>query len=196
MDVTFRDVAGHDAKDERLREVDAEDGGVVMGVAMQGRGLDLDVIEAGDRHALPEVFDVTVAALAGISVWLFVDIEVAEVEGALVRARQLFVLDEVLVKAPGLRRGSWLAEAGFDEPVGGLEILVDQETGSHQRLADCVQVAGGLFLGEIGGQTESIDAATEQGLERVFVFAVGESAQDRARTGALQGSLGRRGAFT
>ena len=151
MDVTFRDVAGHDAKDERLREVDAEDDGIVMGVAMQGRGLDLDIIEARDRHALPEVFDVAVAALTGVGVWLLVDIEVAEVEGALMRARQLFVLDEVLVETPGLRRGGRLAQAGFDEAVGGQEILVDQETGSDQRLADRVQVAGGLFLGEIGG---------------------------------------------
>ena len=83
MDVTLRDVAGHDAEDEGFREVDAEDDGIVMGVAMQGRRLDLDIIEAGDRHALPEVLDMAVAALTGVSVRLFVDIEVAEVEGAL-----------------------------------------------------------------------------------------------------------------
>ena len=96
-----------------------------MGVAMQGRRLDLDVVEAGDRHALPEVLDMAVAALTGVGVRLFVDIEVAEVEGALMRARQLFVLDEVLVEGPGLGRGGRLTQAGFHKTVGRQEVLVD-----------------------------------------------------------------------
>ena len=103
-----------------------------MGVAVQGRRFDLDIVKSGDRHALAEVLDVTVAALAGVGVRLFVKVEVAEVEGGLMRARELFVLEEVLIEGPGLRRGGRLAEAGLDEAVGGLEILVDQEAGGHQ----------------------------------------------------------------
>ena len=180
VDVALGDVTGHDAEHERFREVDAEDGGIVMGVAVQGRRFDLDVVEAGDRHTLSEILDVSVAALTGVGVRLFVKVEVAEVEGALVRARQFFVLDEVLVEAPGLRRGGGLAEAGLDEAVGGLEILVDQEAGGHQRLADRVEVTRGLFLGEVGGQAEGVDAASEQGGEGILVLAVGEPTQDRA----------------
>ena len=195
MDMALRDVAGHYAEDEGLGEIDAEDGGVVMGVAVQGRRFDLEVVEAGDRHALAEVLDVPVAALAGVGVRLFVEVEVAEIEGALVRAGQLLVLDEVLVETPGLRDGGRLAQTGLDEAVGGLEILVDEETGRHQRLADRVEVAGGLLLGEVGGQPEGVDATSEQGGEGVLVFAVGKPAQDRARASALQRSLGRGGAL-
>ena len=176
MDVALRDVARHDAEDEWLRQIDAEDGGVVMGVTVHRRRLDLEVVEARDRHALLKVLDVPVAALTGVGVRLLVEVEVAEVEGAFVRAVKLLVLDEVLVETPGLRRSGRLAEAGFDESVGGQEILVDQETRCHQRLTNCIQVAGGLFLGKVGGQPEGVDAATEQGRECVLIFAVRETA--------------------
>ena len=56
MDVAFADIARHDAEDERLREVDAEDGGVVMRVAMQRCGLDFEIVKraAFDIKALLE----------------------------------------------------------------------------------------------------------------------------------------------
>ena len=52
-----------------------------MGVAMHGAGLDFEVVEAGDGNAFEEVFDVAVAALAGVGIGLFVEVEEAVVEG-------------------------------------------------------------------------------------------------------------------
>ena len=170
VDVPLGDVAGHDAEDEGFGQVDPEDGGVVVGVAMHGRRLDIDVVEAGDGHALLEVLDVAVAALAGVGVRLFVDVEIAVVEGAFVRALQLLVLHEVTVEAPVLRLQGGLAEAGFDETVGGLEVLVDEEAGGHQGLADGVDVFGGLLLGKVGRETERVHPASEQGGEGAFIL--------------------------
>lgn len=173
MDVALGDVAGHDAEDEGFGEVDAEDGGVVMGVAMHGRRLDLDVVEAGDGNALLEVLDVAVAALAGVGVRLFVEVEVAEVEGAFVGALQLFILDEVAVEAPVLRFHGGLAETGFNETVGGLEVLVDEEAGGDEGLADGVDVLGGLLLREVCGQAKRVHPASEQGGEGAFILTAG-----------------------
>ena len=111
------------------------------------------------------------------------------------RARQLLVLEEVLVEAPGPGGGRGLAQAGLDETVGGEEILVDQEAGGHQRPADRVQMLRGLLLGEVGGQPEGVHAPAEERLQRAFIFAVGQPSQDRPGARALQRGLGRRGAF-
>jgi hypothetical protein len=54
---------------------------------------------------------------------------------------------------------------------------------------------GRLLLGEVRRQAEGVDAATEEGLERVLVFAVREAAQDRTGSRALQRRLRLGGAF-
>ena len=46
MDVALGDVARHHAENERLGEIDAEDGVVVVSVAVQRGRLDLEVVEA------------------------------------------------------------------------------------------------------------------------------------------------------
>ena len=149
MDVALGDVAGNDAEDERLREVDAEDLRIIVRVAMHRLCFDFEIVEASDGHALQEVFDVAVAALARIGVRLLVDVEVAEVEHLFVRALQLFVLHEVLVEVPLLRFHDRLAETGFHHPVRGLEVLIHKETGGHERLPDRVHVLHRFLLREI-----------------------------------------------
>ena len=52
-----------------------------MRVPVHRGSFHLDVVKAGDGHALLEVFNVAVAALAGVCVWLLVEAEVAKIEG-------------------------------------------------------------------------------------------------------------------
>ena len=186
MDVAFGDIARHDAEDEGLGEVDAEDGGIVMRVAMHGRGLHFEVVEAGDGHAFQEVLDVAVTALARVGVRLLVEIEVAVIEGAFVRALQLLVLHEVAVEFPILRFHRRFAETCLDETVRGLEILIDEEAGGHERLADGVHVLGGLLLRKIRREAQCVHAAAKQHRERVLILAAGKTAHHRAAARGLK----------
>lgn len=133
-----------------------------MRIAMHRLRFDFEIIQTGDGHALLEVFDVTIATLASVGVGLLVEVEVAIIERGFVRSLQLFVLHEVAVEVPllGLRR--WLAQARFDKAIGGLEVLIDEETGGHQRLAYGVHVLGGFLLREVGGEAERIHATTDK----------------------------------
>ena len=185
MDVVFRGVAGHDPEQEGFGEIDAEDGGVVVRVPIHRLRMDRDVIEAGHGHAFEKVLDVAVAALPRVSVRLFVEAKIFEVEGRLVRSLQLLVLDEMAGEVPGLRRQLRPAEAGFDEAIGGLEILIQQKAGGDEGLPDGVDVFARLLLGEIRRETERVHPAAKEGRERVFVFAVREAAHHGAGGGAL-----------
>jgi hypothetical protein len=73
---------------------------IVMRIAVQRLRVDLDVVEAGDGHALEKILDVPVAALPRVGVRLLVKAEILVVEGSLVRSRQLLVLQEVAVEIP------------------------------------------------------------------------------------------------
>ena len=195
MNVTRGDIAGHDAEDEGLGEVDAEDGGIVMRVAMHRGGLDFEVVEAGDGHALLEVLDVAVAALSCVAVRLLVNIEVAVVEGAFVRALQLLVLHEVAVELPILRLRRRFAESCLDEAIRGLEILINEEAGGHERLADRVHVLGGLLLRKLRREAERVHATAKQHRERVFILAAGQATHHGAAASALKFAMRGHGAL-
>ena len=186
MDVALGDVARHHADDEGLREVDAEDLGVVVRVAMQRLGLDVDVIHSGDGHALLEVLDVSIAALARVRVRLLVEIEVAIVEHVLVRPAQLLVLHEVAVEAPLLGLHRRFAQTCLDQAIGRLEVLIHEEAGGHQCLANRVDVMTGLLLREIRRQAQRVHASAKQSRQRSLILTAGETAHHGATAGALE----------
>ena len=100
------------------------------------------------------------------------------------------------VEAPLLRLGFGFAEAGLDQAVGRLEVLIDKEAGGDQRLPDGVDVLAGFFFGEVGGEAEGIHTTSKKRGEGVFVFATGQSAHDGAGAGALDQAAGGDGAIT
>jgi hypothetical protein len=70
--------------------------------------------------------------------------------------------------------------------IRGLEILIDEETGGHERLADRVHVLSGLLLRKLGRQAECVHATSKQHRERVFILAAGQATHHRAAAGALK----------
>jgi hypothetical protein len=151
VDVPLGDITGNNAQNEGLRKIDPKDRRVIVRIAIHRLGLDLEIIKARDRHPLLKVFNVTIAALARIGVGLLVEVEIAIVEYPLVRAAQLFVLHEVAVEMPTLRLHHGLAQTGFHKPFRGLEILIDQKPGSHERLPDRIDMTAGFLLRKIRG---------------------------------------------
>ena len=124
---------------------------------------DLDIVEPGDRHAFEKVLDMSVATLPRVGIRLLIQAEKLIVEGRLMRPRQLLVLHEIFREVPGLRRHFRPAEAGLDEAVGGLEILIQQKAGRHERLPDGVDMLARLLLRKIRRETEGIHPATKEG---------------------------------
>ena len=185
MDVVLGRVPGNDTEEKRFGEIDTEDGGVVVRVAMHRLREDLDIVEPGDRYAFEKVLDMSVAALPRVGIRLLIQAEKLIVEGRLMRPRQLLVLHEIFREVPGLRRHFRPAEAGLDEAIGGLEILIQQKAGRHERLPDGVDMLARLLLRKIRRETEGIHPATKEGRQCVLVFTVRKPAHDRARGGAL-----------
>ena len=128
----------------------------------------------------------SVTALPRIRVGLFVETEELELEDTFVRARQFFVLLEIVGEVPRLWLHRGFAKTSLHQTRSRLKILVQQKTRRHQRLTDRVDVMAGVLLGEIRGQSQRIDAAVEQSRQRDFIFAVGKPTHHGASTRALE----------
>ena len=157
-----------------------------MRVAVHRLGVDFNVVKSRDRHAFQKILDVSVTALSRIRVGLFVETKVLEVEDALVRAGQFFVLPEVVGEVPRLWLHRGFAKTSLHQPRGGLKVLVQQKARRHQGLADRVHVMAGVVLWEIRGQSQRIDAAAKQCRQRDFIFAIGKPTHHGASARAFE----------
>ena len=167
-----------------------------MRIAVHRLGQHLDVIEPGHRYALEKIFDVPVSALPRIGVRLLVQAEVTEIEGGLVRTLQLLVLDEMPLEVPGLRLQRRPTQTGFDQTVGGLEILIQQEARRDERLSDRVDALARLLLRKIRGEAKGVDPPAEQRCERIFILPVREPTHQGLRGGARDLAARRRNTLT
>ena len=172
-------VTGNDSQSQRLAGIRAQERRIIWIDAIDGLGLEADVVVAVDGNTLRERVDRSIGTLVFVGANDVEEHEVFELGGATMNLIDFGLLREVVGEEPpaglGLFRGD---QRLVDGDLRGFQVTGEQMSGGDQGLTDVVQVMDGLILRELAGRVEDGGVEVQQVADRVAILAGIHPAQD------------------
>ncbi len=183
-------VAGHDPKTQWFARIGSHEIWIVGMESVHRFGLKADLVDAIDGHPFGKSMNWCVGPFVLVGSHHIVERQVLETIGSAMDLIDFRLLIEAVSKVPRLLARAFLWPHGLgNHSTGRIEIASEQVARGDERLANIVEVFGGLIAREMIGRIKHDGVQMQEIAHRVSVFSCVDPSQDGLATRSLVGLM-------